>query len=101
MITLIHSWMNNNQLLIAYREKLISYVSDVARDVDILYAPDIVDREHPGTVSDDGRFFIMMINVVKLNPRSNTHGISVDCQTVEKRCQSLYQESCFKNKNDT
>ena len=96
MITLIHSLYQS--IIDCLWSLLISYVSDVARDVDILYAPDIVDREYPGTLSEDGRFFIMTINVVKLNPRSNTHGISVDCQTVEKRCQSLYQESCFKNK---
>ena len=46
----------------------------------------------------DGRFFNKTMNIVTLNTNNTAQGITVDCHTVENRCQDLYQESCF-NKN--
>ena len=46
-------------------------------------------------VREDGRFFNKTMNIVTLNTNNTAQGITVDCQTVENRCQEPYQESCF------
>ena len=46
-------------------------------------------------VRDDGRFFSKTMNIVTLNTNNTAQGITVDCQTVENRCQEPYQESCY------
>ena len=48
----------------------------------------------------DGRFFNKTMNIVTLNTNNTAQGITVDCHTVENRCQDLYQESCL-NENIT